>query len=174
MKVNLTLKTLGFFFVGDIGLDTKNNQTEVDLEGRSDAFVATIIHNILLGKLEASVSTKELLDQIKGQDMKEKVGRAARIEVAPKVEDVAPVEVEVKVDPVPVVEEVSSEVAPVVDVVPSADEVLGNLLDGGVRKVLEGVEKSNLSKEELQKLLDLEKEGKNRIAVKTVLEGIIG
>lgn len=163
MKVKLNMKSPGFFFLGDISLNQTIKDFEVDLKEKADHVIAAVMHSVMVGKVTVDKQLHEILDLISDTDLKSKMAKRAGI-VLPEV-SVAEVKPSVLVNDI---------IKPVEEVVPSADEILGNLLTGGSKRVVENIQMANLSKDELTKILELESIGKNRIAVKTVISELIG
>lgn len=173
MKVTLTLKTSGFFFVGDLSLSSKAPVVEVDLTGKSDNFIVTVINSTLYAKLAMDKDPKELIPLIKDKNTKVKMAKRLGIAVTESV--IKEVEPEVVAIAEPVVEApVVAAVEVAVETGPSESDILGNLLSGGTKKTVEAVTKAGLSKDELAKLLELEMAGKDRSAVKAVITDLIG
>lgn len=166
MKTEIKLNSPGFFFVADIGLSKDKPNAEVDLTSKSDGFIATLLNSVLLGRLTSTASAKDLVGLIQDKALKAKMAKMASVELeTEKEQDPAVVETVVEVVPEVEIEK---------DAVLSEEDVLSNLLSGGVKKAIESIGKANLSKSELETLLLLEQTGKDRAAVVTTIQELIG
>lgn len=166
MKVKLTFIDKGFLSMGEVNLSRKDPEAEVDLTGKSDTFIATVVNARLFGKVLLNQSDVDLINLIKDPEMKRTMARRASL----PVEDTN--EVQIVTNP----NSASVTVKPagtIVDTAPEPDVIM-NILDGSARQVVEALSKMKVNKTEIDALLAAEAKGKDRQVVKAAIASLAG
>ena len=165
MKIKLSLIDKNFFFLDGLNI-VKGQEEEVDLADKADTFIASIASSIAVGILKSETTHSVLIGLIKEDSYREVMARRLRVDLN-KTQDVIktkPVITNIEVEEV---EEV--ELSPELEVVEDPDKDLHTLLLGSNRSVSTKLKAADLSNEDKDKLLEVEKNGKNRAVVKKIL-----
>jgi hypothetical protein len=165
MKVELKSIHNTFFFIEDVCLVKHEAPKEIDLDGKSDGFLQSIILGASSGLIGCSVPNEKLIKLIKNKLVRDNLKNVIGLKVddEPVFEDVisAPVEVvDVKIE-----ESTDDED----DIVEPQEPKLEDILDGAPKVVATKIKAAALSDEQKLILLDLEEKGKNRAVVISAL-----
>ena len=176
MKVKVKLIHGAFLFIDNIQIERETQ--EVDLQGKSDAFIRTLALQIACGKVQSDKKYEALIAIIENDGVKYETAILTGVNTsAPKVkiEDI----IEAPVEVLEVISEEVTEVEGVADTVSAEDlpeEIsipaieLAELLSGTSKNVVTALKAATLTEDQKIELLGLEEEGKNRATVKTAIE----
>lgn len=160
MNLEINFIDRGYFFVDEVALSpVKREITVENFERKSDSFICTILGATLMGRLTLNEDFKNIVNLLRDPDTKKTMARKANVEIT----EMRTISID-GADPI-VIDDSNKEV--VVDTVAA-------LLVGSIKKVVENLGNAKLSKSELERLLNLERDGKNRGAIKAVLVSAIG
>jgi hypothetical protein len=159
MNLEINFIDRGYFFVDEVALSPAKRETTIEnFEKKSDSFICTILGATLMGRLTLSEEFKEIVNLLRDPDTKKTMAKKANVEITESrsisVNNTTPV--------------------PIDDAPPEVVDTLSALLQGSIKKVVENLGNVKLAKEEIEKLINLERDGKNRSAIKAVLISAIG
>jgi acid stress-induced BolA-like protein IbaG/YrbA len=160
MNLEISLVDRGFFFIDDLTLSQATPKATIDLTGKSDHYIITVVTGALVGKLKLNKDYKDLVNLIKSAPLKKRLARQAMVTITE--EHTVSVD---NLDPTLEVEVIAPEP-------PTQTQILTGLLEGGVKKVIENISNANLSQQELGELLKIELATKNRSAAKAAIMGL--
>ncbi len=176
MLVNLESVYNTFFFLEDLCLTRGQRPHPVDLTDRTDSFIQVIATSISTGLLAADKSVTEIVESIIDPVTRQNVALSLGVKVESIFSDTVTAEVEV----IEVIEEVAEEANPSIEAdtdgaekepEEEAEQVdpFGDILEGSAKAIAAKIKNADLTEEQKAQLLELEKNGKSRSAVLSII-----
>lgn len=175
MEIKIKLLSKAFLFIDNFGLTKSDGEKVLDLTNRSDSFIKTVITNLAYGISEADVDWKDLISLIKDSNIRKDVEDQLGVNVSIFSDTIDAVTEVLEIVTEEVIEETEEEQeeVPMQDTLPEENKIpemnLADLLEGTTKIVSRRLLNADLSDEDKATLLSLETQGKDRVAVKSLL-----
>lgn len=194
MKVTLQLNDKSFFFAGDVSITKEAGASKVELDDQADLTIGTIASAVAMGVLRSDVSYKGIVSLIRSESIRADVRASLGIDAVDFVDDTT---AKVEIVAVETVEDAPEE--PIKEAIKEAPKKAekkaekkvekktvqdkqegdsdaavpeksdGELLQGSYRTVVARLGKLKLTRERLDSMLETEKAGADRTAIKRYL-----
>jgi len=165
MKINVSLIDKTFFFLEGLNISKGKGVEVVDLDNKSDSFYSSLASSIGFGILKSDMPHGDIVRLIRNEDLRESVAKRLKVDLSKKIEEKIIDVIETDVEIVRIETE-----EPITESIPEeVDEIFKNILKGTNKIVSNRLKDLDLSEEDRVGLLDMEKEGKNRVVIKRLL-----
>jgi hypothetical protein len=180
MDIKIELIEKAFFFTDGINLTKAQGQKSIFVPELSDPVIRTIGTSVACGILKSDTSYQDIVMQIQNDELRFDTQRnlginieSAKLVDEVKMEVLEVIEAEVEVAS----EEVEEEVEEVITIKEDTplemdDDLLLSILAGTTKAVGRKVKRASFTDSEKSRLLELETNAKNRVAVKSLIESI--